>query len=113
MKHLLERNGRYYYNRRVPDIIREFHKTENIRIALGTDSKDQAINKAVNLNAQVEQYWQTLIVENKENTIQIKCPLKILLNNSVCPKTALFPKSCVGLRSCLCGVHPVRLRASP
>lgn len=66
MNHILKRNGRYYYNRRVPDLVRQFHQAANVRIALGTDSKDQAIQKAANLNAQIEQYWKSLLIENKE-----------------------------------------------
>lgn len=60
MPYLLNRNGHYYYNRRTPDIYRDFDRRNVVRVSLKTDSRKIAWRKAVMLNEQVEAYWQEL-----------------------------------------------------
>jgi hypothetical protein len=60
MTYLLLRNGHYYYNRRTPDIYRDFDHRDIVRVSLKTDSRKAAWRKAVILNDQVEAYWQDL-----------------------------------------------------
>ena len=60
MTYLLKRNNHYYYNRRVPDLVRPLDPRDTVRISLHTDSKRQAWRKAVMLNDEVEAYWQSL-----------------------------------------------------
>ena len=60
MTYLLQRNGHYYYNRRTPDIYRDFDHRSIVRVSLKTDSRKVAWRKAVMLNEQVEAYWQEL-----------------------------------------------------
>lgn len=61
MKHLIKVRDYYYYNRRVPEPVRELDKRANVRISLKTDSKKIAMQRVVVLNEQVEAYWQELL----------------------------------------------------
>lgn len=60
MTYLLNRNGHYYYNRKTPDVYRDFDHRSIVRVSLNTDSRKVAWRKAVILNEQVEAYWQEL-----------------------------------------------------
>lgn len=60
MTYLLNRNGHYYYNRKTPDIYRDFDRRDVVRVSLNTDSRRVAWRKAVLFNEQVEAYWQEL-----------------------------------------------------
>lgn len=61
MTHLLKKGERYYYNRRVPELVRPFDKRNVIRIALHTDSRTEAKQKAFVFNEQIEAYWNELL----------------------------------------------------
>lgn len=61
MKYIVKRDGRYYYSRRVPDLLKEFDPRNMIRVALKTDSKEQAKFRAATFNKEIEAYWQNLI----------------------------------------------------
>ncbi|MBE7172494.1 MAG: tyrosine-type recombinase/integrase [Williamsia sp.] len=61
MKHLIKINGYFYYNRRVPNEVRDLDPRNIVRVSLKTESRDQAQRKAVILNDQIESYWQTLL----------------------------------------------------
>lgn len=61
MEYLLNKDGRYYYNRRVPHIFREIDPRTMIRIALKTDSRKEAAKLAMLQNEHVEKYWKLLI----------------------------------------------------
>lgn len=65
MQHIIQIKGRYYFNRRVPEIVSAFDKRDRVRIALKTDSKAIAQKNAVMLNEQLEAYWQDLIKANR------------------------------------------------
>lgn len=67
MSYVLWINGRAYYSRRTPEIVRQFDPREYIRIALRTDSKEQAKRKAVMLNETVEEYWKELLQNNQQH----------------------------------------------
>ncbi len=51
----------YYYNRRIPEEMREFDSRHNIRVSLKTDSKAIAAKRAAVFNEQVEAYWYELV----------------------------------------------------
>lgn len=61
MMRLIKVGGYYYYNRRVPEELREYDTRQNIRVSLKTDSKTIAAKRAVVLNEQVESYWHDLV----------------------------------------------------
>lgn len=61
MPHLYKVSNTYYYNRRVPELVREFDSRKTIRISLRTDSRTLAKRKAAILNEQIEEYWDGLI----------------------------------------------------
>lgn len=65
MTYLLNRNGNYYYNRRVPDIYYDLDRRKAVRVALGTKCPRTAWRKAVVLNDHVEAYWQQLATTNQ------------------------------------------------
>lgn len=61
MKYLFKRKGRYYFSRRVPDLVKDYDPRILIRISLKTDSRRQAERKLILLNDQIEAYWDGLI----------------------------------------------------
>ncbi len=61
MTFILKIKDRYYYNRWVPDFIRQFDPRKNIRVSLKTDSRELARKKAMIYNEQIEAYWKELI----------------------------------------------------
>lgn len=61
MEYLVNRNGRYYYNRRIPLELREHDPRKLVRIALKTDSRKQAVKLAAIQNSKLELYWQQLL----------------------------------------------------
>ena len=61
MQHLLNRNGNYYYNRKVPTAYREYDSRDYVRVSLKTDSKKIAIRLANEKNDQLEAYWYSLL----------------------------------------------------
>lgn len=65
MKFVVRINDYYYFNRRVPEEVREYDPRERIRVSLKTDSKEIARRKAIILNDQIEGYWQELIAKNQ------------------------------------------------
>ncbi|MGI1678759.1 MAG: site-specific integrase [Cellvibrionaceae bacterium] len=62
--YLMQRDGFYYYRRRVPDYLVEYDKRKFIRTSLKTRDKREAIRKAAILNDFIEEYWQSLINDN-------------------------------------------------
>lgn len=61
MDYLLNRSGRFYYNRRVPENVREYDARKFVRIALKTESRKEAARLALSQNEQIEAYWKALI----------------------------------------------------
>ncbi|OSZ82566.1 hypothetical protein CAP35_04675 [Chitinophagaceae bacterium IBVUCB1] len=61
MMRLIKVRDYYYYNRRVPEEMREFDSRHNIRVSLKTDSRSIAAKRAVVFNEQVEAYWHELV----------------------------------------------------
>lgn len=61
MTHLIKVRSYYYYNRKVPEHVREYDSRANIRVSLKTDSKAIARQRAAVFNEQVEAYWQDLL----------------------------------------------------
>lgn len=78
MNNIVAINGRYYYNRRVPDFVKDYDPRSIVRIALKTDSKAQARLKAVFIHEQVESYWKELIkTNNRHDKCQFEKTVKI------------------------------------
>lgn len=67
MSYVLWIEGRAYYSRRVPEIVREFDSRRYVKIALRTDSKSEAKRKAVIINQEVEDYWKDLIQNRQQH----------------------------------------------
>lgn len=65
MDYVLWIRGRAYYNRRVPELLRNLDRRECVRVSLKTDSKKEARRNAAMFNEQLEAYWQDLIIQNK------------------------------------------------
>ncbi len=65
MTHLMKVRSYYYYNRRVPEHVRELDTRDTIRVSLKTDSKAIARQRAAAFNEQVEAYWLDLVKNNK------------------------------------------------
>ena len=68
MKHLLKLNNRYYYNRRVPETMRDFDPRKIIRVSLKTDSLETAMKRDSMMDQQIETYWSELISSGKSHS---------------------------------------------
>ena len=62
MDFILRIKNRYYFNRRVPEEVRLYDPRKLVRVALKTDSREQARKKAFILNEQIESYWKELVI---------------------------------------------------
>lgn len=67
MSYVLWVKERAYYSRRVPEIVREFDSREYVRVALKTDSKSEAKQKAAIMNQEVENYWKDLVQNRQQH----------------------------------------------
>lgn len=70
MTYLLKRKNHFYYNRNVPTIYRDLDPRGNIRIALNTTSRREALRKSVALDDQVEAYWAGLVSANQNHDVE-------------------------------------------
>lgn len=61
MDYLLNRQGLFYYSRRVPQPFREYDKRRFVRIALKTGCRKLAYRLAFAENEKVEKYWHDLV----------------------------------------------------
>ncbi|SJZ44028.1 hypothetical protein SAMN04488128_101227 [Chitinophaga eiseniae] len=68
MNFLLNKSGRYYYNRRVPKIFKEYDPRRFVRLALRTDSRKAAIKLAIAQNDRLEAYWKALVATGEKHS---------------------------------------------
>lgn len=62
-EYLIERNGYYYYFRRVPKHLAHLDTRTHVKISLKTRDKAVARKRALTHNEAIEDYWRQLIVE--------------------------------------------------
>lgn len=65
MNYIIEKNGWYHFNRRVPVTLAKFDPRRFVQKSLKTDSRKIAIKRAAVFNQQVEAYWQTLVATHQ------------------------------------------------
>lgn len=68
MRYLLNRNGWYFYDRRVPQRYAEYDDRGRVRVSLNTQCKKTAIKEVVAANDNIEGYWKTLCINNEPHT---------------------------------------------
>ena len=68
MRYLLNRNGCYFYDRRVPKKLADFDTRQRIRLSLDTKCKKTAIKKMVAFNDNLERYWDDLCQHNETHS---------------------------------------------
>jgi uncharacterized protein DUF6538 len=68
MIYLIERNGNFYFNRRVPEPYRALDKRGVIRHTLKTRDRKIALRFAIAENDQLEAYWATLSASGQEHS---------------------------------------------
>lgn len=68
MLYLIERNGNFYFNRRVPEIYRSQDNRNVIRYALRTRDRRIALRLAIAKNEQLEAYWSTLAETGQQHS---------------------------------------------
>jgi integrase len=61
MQYLMKRGNRYYYYRRVPNAVSDLVDSKFFKLSLKTDSKELAKRKCVQVNAEIESYWESLL----------------------------------------------------
>lgn len=66
MKYIIKVGNRYYYKRRVPDIVKEYDNRIFVRVSLRTDSKESARQKASIFDKELQAYWSDLM-KNRES----------------------------------------------
>jgi integrase len=78
MTHVLNRNGNYYFNRRVPKELKSIDSRRFVRIALRTDSRKEAIRLATMQNEALENYWLGMMSGNTDRILYEKAVLTAL-----------------------------------
>lgn len=63
--YLTQRNGIYYFMRRVPEHVAHLESKQFIRSSLKTRDKKEAIRQSSIWNDYIEEYWQSLLVNNR------------------------------------------------
>ena len=61
--YLINRNGIYYYSRRVPADLHERFNKDRVIITLRTRSRDKALRSAATLSDGLERHWESLTLE--------------------------------------------------
>jgi len=67
LTHILNKNGFYYFNRKVPLFLKPHDSRRLVRFALHTDSRKEALKLAPHYNEAVEDYWRSLVRDNKQH----------------------------------------------
>ena len=67
MTHILNKKGFYYFNRKVPLFLKPHDPRLLVRFALHTDSRKEALKLAPQYNEAVEDYWRSLVRDNKQH----------------------------------------------
>lgn len=79
MKYLIKAEGRWYFKRRIPALIKEFDSRKIYKVALNTDSKELARQRAYAINTELEAYWQDLINNGeKHETKRFKQAMRVV-----------------------------------
>ncbi|MEQ8524706.1 site-specific integrase [Gracilimonas sp.] len=68
MQYLMKRGNRYYYYRRVPNAVSDLVDSKFFKLSLKTDSKELAKRKCVQVNAEIESYWESLLSSKETHT---------------------------------------------
>lgn len=66
--YLLQRNGYYYYFRRVPQHVAEYDPRNHIKISLKTKDKSIARKRAIIHNETIEKFWRQLLTQPENAT---------------------------------------------
>lgn len=74
--------GRYYYQRRVPKHLRAYDNRTFIKVALKTDSEQEAKRRAQVYNEHIESYWKSLIKKDDTDKELHKYKSAVLLARS-------------------------------
>ena len=64
--HTFQKDGIYYFNRRVPAVLRKHYTSPGISYSLRTRSKSVAASRAVRAAGQLDEYWFHLRSQNAE-----------------------------------------------
>ncbi|MES1223022.1 MAG: DUF6538 domain-containing protein, partial [Bacteroidota bacterium] len=67
MTYLLNKDGFYYFNRKVPLFLKANDPRPFVRFALHTDSRKDAQKLSLIHNESVENYWRALVRENRQH----------------------------------------------
>jgi hypothetical protein len=66
VKHLCERDGVFYFVRRVPVDVMPYYSSNRISISLKTKSASAAIRASKSINQRLEDYWLGLRLQNMD-----------------------------------------------
>jgi len=67
LTYLLNKDGFYYYNRRIPQFLKPYDPRPFVRFALHTDSRKEAHKLAPIYSEALEDYWRSLVREKKKH----------------------------------------------
>ena len=60
--YLMQRNGVYYYRRRVPEYVAHYDPRKFVRSSLQTRDRREAMRKSMIHNDFIEEYWRSLVL---------------------------------------------------
>lgn len=70
MLYLLKIEGRFYFNRRIPENYKAYDPRSHVRVSLKTADYKQALRLAMAHNERLESYWNTLIASGQTHSEQ-------------------------------------------
>lgn len=65
MQHLIQRNGWYFYDRRIPAKFTEFDSRKRVRLSLDTKCPKLARKRRDSINKDMERYWENLCAKRE------------------------------------------------
>jgi integrase len=84
VKHLCERDGVFYFVRRVPVDVLPYYSSNRISISLKTKSASSAVRASKSINQRLEDYWLGLRLQNMDiPAIQVVRGSNDLKNNTI------------------------------
>ncbi len=64
---ILQRNGKFYFSRRVPSHLKRLDPREYVRLSLKTSDEKEANRRAVICNGLLEKYWDSIVIKSPDH----------------------------------------------
>lgn len=75
MPYIRKRGNVYYYDRRIPNTLKQYDPREKVRISLHTDSERIAEERSISVNNEIEAYWRSLVSKGETHSDNAFMPI--------------------------------------